>query len=61
MNDADQTALRAYGDLFETLSADTLERLDDLVHQDVLFRDPFHEGQGTRCHETDHGRHVSRL
>ena len=46
MNDADQTALRAYGDLFETLSADTLERLDDLVHQDVLFRDPFHEVRG---------------
>jgi steroid Delta-isomerase len=46
MNDANQTTLRAYGDLFETLSADTLERLDDLVHEDVLFRDPFHEVRG---------------
>lgn len=46
MNDANRATLQAYGDLFETLSPDTLGRLDDLVHQDILFRDPFHEVRG---------------
>jgi len=46
MTKANWNTLRAYGDLFGSLSAETLGKLDDLVHEDIVFRDPFHEVRG---------------
>jgi ketosteroid isomerase-like protein len=46
MTEANWNTLRAYGDLFASLSAKTLGKLDDLVHEDIVFRDPFHEVKG---------------
>lgn len=41
-----ETTLEAYAGLFEDLSPDTLGRLDALVTDDVVFRDPFHDLRG---------------
>ena len=51
-----EAAVAAYCDFFDTLTPETLQRLDVLCHPDVRFRDPFNDLVGVANFRTALGR-----